>query len=77
MSRSKDLICPVVERPDTPQTCDNWVPRVAHEVQPDYLSEVWEALDRAISESGKNRAQIVAHREFQSTEVQYARQKKR
>lgn len=28
--------------------------------------EFWEALDRAISESGKNRGQIVAHWEFQS-----------
>ena len=28
-------------------------------------SEVWEALDREISQSGKNRGQIVAHWKFQ------------
>jgi len=27
-------------------------------------SKFWEALDRAISESRKNRGQIVAHRQF-------------
>jgi hypothetical protein len=32
-------------------------------------SKVWEALDRQIGESGKNRGQIVAHWEFQSTEA--------
>ena len=34
---------------------------------PGRWSKVWQALDRAISESGKNRSQIVAHWEFQST----------
>jgi len=33
---------------------------------PDSGGKVWEALDRAISESGKNRSQIVARWEFQS-----------
>lgn len=28
-------------------------------------SKLWEALDREIGESGKNRGQIAAHREFQ------------
>src|ERR1700693_5796550 len=30
-------------------------------------NKVWETLNREISESGKNRGQIVPHREFQST----------
>jgi hypothetical protein len=33
---------------------------------PGCRSKVWEAPDRAISESGKNRSHIVAHRELQS-----------
>ena len=40
-------------------------------------SKVWEALDRAISESGKNRGQILAHWEFRSTAALHDRKDRR
>jgi hypothetical protein len=40
-------------------------------------SEVWEALDREIGEPGKNRGEIVAHREFQPSAAFHDREDRR
>jgi hypothetical protein len=40
-------------------------------------SNVWEALDRTISESGENRGQIVAHWEFQPAAAFHDRENRR
>ena len=40
-------------------------------------SKVWEALDRAISESGENRGQIAVHREFQPAAAFHDRENRR
>src|ERR1022692_4073559 len=40
-------------------------------------SKVWEALDRAISESGKGRSQIIAHWELQPSTAFHNRENRR